>query len=131
MCLPYPHEQCISFAGYSFLGSLVFLSITLIIYSNADRKAANTEVETRDAVFTTLYLTLGGIVAVTVLAEMLFSIIPEGIITQLPVINLIELAEGYGYYSTLIVGPFAFLYLAFGIGGIATAVSHLLIEEYV
>jgi hypothetical protein len=90
----------------------------------------NDEDQRRSAYVLLHLVPVGGLSAV-VIGEILFDVIPEEIVTHLPVMPLFELAQGFGYYTTLIIGPLTFLYVAFGIGGISTAVTHLLIEEYV
>jgi hypothetical protein len=130
MCLPYPHESCARIAGYSELGAILFLCAVYALYSHTDRETMNDEDQRRSAYVLLHLVPVGGLSAV-VIGEILFDVIPEEIVTHLPVMPLFELAQGFGYYTTLIIGPLTFLYVAFGIGGISTAVTHLLIEEYV
>lgn len=130
MCLPYPHESCARIAGYSELGAILFLCAVYVLYSSTNRETMNDE-DQRMSAYVLLHLVPAGGLSAIVIGEILFDVIPEEIITHLPVIPLFELAQGIGYYSTLIIGPLTFLYVAFGIGGISTAVTHLLIEEYV
>jgi hypothetical protein len=127
MCIPYPHEACIAWSTVSSIGVLVtVLPLLMLQVLRGGDDVDQEELASGLVIYGGTWLAY-----VVAIAETYLGVVPAPLDGLLPTSLIAGFVEGFGYLVALVMGPMALMYLVLGLGGLASGITHLLLEEHV